>query len=122
MKQDLLGLWARDMLVRRWPSGLLLLILLLACCLRRDRLELPPLSSDEAFSWRLTTYSVAELLRHMPGDAHPPLYYLLLKGWIALFGDSPFALRGLSVVFALASIVRAPSRRPRPRCTTATAT
>ena len=105
MKQILLGLWARGMLVRRGPAGLLLLILLLACCLRCDRLALPQLSSDEAFSWRLTTYSVADLLRHMPGDAHPPLYYLLLKGWIALFGDSPFALRGLSVVFALASIV-----------------
>jgi hypothetical protein len=87
-------------------AGLLLLgFLLLAGCLRCDRLALPLLSSDEAFSWRLTTYSVAELLGHMPGDAHPPLYYLLLKGWIVLFGDSPFALRGLSVVFALASIV-----------------
>ena len=53
----------------------------------------------------MTTYSVAELFRHMPGDAQPPLHYLLLKGWIVLFGDSPFALRSLSVVFALASIV-----------------
>jgi mannosyltransferase len=86
-------------------AGLLFLFVLLAGCIRCDRLELPLLSTDEAFSWRLTTYSVADLLHHMPGDAHPPLYYLLLKGWIILFGDSPFALRSLSVVFALASIV-----------------
>lgn len=86
-------------------AGLLFLFLVLAGCLRCDRLALPLLSTDEAFSWRLTTYSVASLFRHMPGDAHPPLYYLLLKSWIGLFGDSPFALRSLSVVFALASIV-----------------
>lgn len=85
-------------------SGLLLL-LILAGFLRSERVALPVLSSDEAFSWRLTTYSPAELLRHMPGDAHPPLYYLLLKGWTALVGDSPFALRGLSILFALASII-----------------
>jgi hypothetical protein len=86
-------------------AGVLLLIVALACWLRCDRLALPPLSSDEAFSWRMTTYSVIDLLRHMPGDAHPPLHYLVLKGWIALFGSSPLALRGLSVIFALASIV-----------------
>lgn len=82
-----------------------LLLLLLAFILRCDRLALPALSADESFSWRLTTYSTAELLRHVPGDAHPPLYYLLLKGWTTLFGDSPFALRILSVLFSLASIL-----------------
>ncbi|MGH7171279.1 MAG: glycosyltransferase family 39 protein [Gemmataceae bacterium] len=86
-------------------AGLLFLFVLLAGCLRCDRLALPLLSTDEAFSWRLTTYSVADLLHHMPGDVHPPLYYLLLKGWITLFGDSPFVLRSLSVLFSLASIV-----------------
>lgn len=83
----------------------LLLILGLAYFLRCDRLALPPLSRDEAFSWRLATYSTGELLRHMPGDAHPPLYYIVLKGWTTSFGDSPVALRSLSIFFALASIV-----------------
>jgi mannosyltransferase len=86
-------------------ASLLLMFFLFACFLRCDRLAFPPLSNDESFSWRLTTYSTVELLRHMPGDAHPPLYYLLLKGWTGLFGDSPFSLRGLSVLYALASIV-----------------
>jgi mannosyltransferase len=80
-------------------------LLALACILRCDRLGLPQLSSDESFSWRLTTYSTSELLQHMPGDAHPPLYYMILKGWTALLGDSPVALRSLSVFFALASIL-----------------
>jgi mannosyltransferase len=86
-------------------AGLLFFILILACFLRCDRLSLPPLSGDEAFSWRLTTYSIPELLRHTAGDAHPPLYYLILKIWTILFGDSLFALRSLSVLFYLASII-----------------
>jgi hypothetical protein len=86
-------------------ASVLLSILALACLLRCDRLALPPLSTDESFSWRLTTYSPGELVRHLPEDAHPPLYYLALKGWTACFGDSPLALRGLSIVFALASLV-----------------
>src|SRR5579884_696922 len=86
-------------------TALLLFILPLACFLRCDRLALPSLNRDEAVSWRLTTYSIPELLCHLPGDAHPPLYYLVLKTWTVIFGDSPSALRSLSVFFALASIL-----------------
>ncbi|MGB3613604.1 MAG: glycosyltransferase family 39 protein [Elainellaceae cyanobacterium] len=32
---------------------------------------------------------------------HPPLFYLLLRGWVVLFGDSVAAIRSLSVVFSL---------------------
>lgn len=32
---------------------------------------------------------------------HPPLYYLLLRGWIGLFGTAIAAIRSLSVVFGL---------------------
>lgn len=41
----------------------------------------------------------------MPGDAQPPLYYLILKIWTGLFGDAPFVLRSLSLLFTLASII-----------------
>lgn len=103
--KNVLDLGTHNKLRDGLTAGCLFLFLVVACCLRCDRLSLPPLSSDESFSWRLTTYSVRDLLSHMPGDAHPPLYYLVLKGWTILFGDSPFALRGLSVLFALASIL-----------------
>jgi mannosyltransferase len=86
-------------------AGLTLCALaLLAWFLRCEHLALPLLSNDEAFSWRLTTYTTAELLYHAAGDVHPPLYYLVLKSWITLFGDSLFALRSLSVLFTLGSI------------------
>jgi hypothetical protein len=32
---------------------------------------------------------------------HPPLYYLLLRWWMDLFGTSPLAVRSLSAVFSL---------------------
>jgi uncharacterized membrane protein len=39
-----------------------------------------------------------------PGDFHPPLYYLTLKFWSGIFGDSEIGLRSLSLVFGLASV------------------
>src|SRR4030043_840614 len=39
-----------------------------------------------------------------PGDFHPPLYYLLLRGWGLLFGFSEVALRSLSVLFGVGSV------------------
>jgi mannosyltransferase len=59
------------------------------------------LSADECFSWRLTQYPVAQIVKRTAADVHPPLYYLLLKAWCAGFGTSPAALRGLSAVFGM---------------------
>jgi len=38
-------------------------------------------------------------------DPHPPLYYMFMHGWMDLFGNSEVAVRSLSVLFGLASIV-----------------
>ena len=35
-------------------------------------------------------------------DGHPPLFYLLLHGWIAAVGDSDLAVRALSGLWAVA--------------------
>jgi uncharacterized membrane protein len=37
-------------------------------------------------------------------ENHPPLYFLMLRAWRAMFGDSPVALRSLSVVAAVIAI------------------
>ncbi|CAI1044342.1 insertion element IS2 transposase InsD [Serratia entomophila] len=37
-------------------------------------------------------YDLAALLYHASFDVHPPLYYLLLHGWMVLFGDSILAM------------------------------
>jgi hypothetical protein len=38
-------------------------------------------------------------------DLHPPLPYLMTRGWVAMFGTSEKALRSLSLVASLATIV-----------------
>jgi len=37
-------------------------------------------------------------------DFHPPLYFILMRGWVLLFGSSEIALRIPSVIFGVASI------------------
>lgn len=49
-------------------------------------------------------YDVVALLYHSSFDVHPPLYYLLLHGWMELFGDSILAVRSLSVVFGVMAV------------------
>jgi 4-amino-4-deoxy-L-arabinose transferase-like glycosyltransferase len=51
---------------------------------------------------RLPLLALLDTLRY---DAGPPFYYILLRGWRALFGESELALRGLSLGFALATTV-----------------
>ena len=53
---------------------------------------------DEAASWTEATSSISRMLNSVAGDVHPPLYYLLLKGWIAIAGDSAIAMRTPSVL------------------------
>jgi uncharacterized membrane protein len=60
---------------------------------------------DESFSWGITQFPVPELLRRVAEDVHPPLYYLVLKGWTALWDSSVVAMRSLSVLWGGLSIV-----------------
>ncbi|MGA3057706.1 MAG: glycosyltransferase family 39 protein [Candidatus Limnocylindrales bacterium] len=53
---------------------------------------------DEAASWLLADYSFPDLLAHTARETFPPLYPVLLKGWMGLFGNDEAALRSLSVV------------------------
>lgn len=60
---------------------------------------------DEAYSAvmaRLPLTGVPQALRY---DAGPPFYYWLLHGWRGVFGESEYALRGLSLLFALLATV-----------------
>ena len=60
---------------------------------------------DETFSVWLANHPVPEMLHWIVTiDQHPPLYYLLLRPWMALRGDSPQAVRMLSVFFGTITI------------------
>ena len=73
------------------------LLLLLAFGLRVLRLDFQPLWWDEGYSVWFATNPLGQMLSDTASDIHPPLYYLLLHGWIALVGAFPEALRLFSV-------------------------
>jgi len=59
---------------------------------------------DEAFSYLMARLPVHQLLWSTAQDANPPLYYLLLKLWMSIFGSSEIALRSLSFLFFWATL------------------
>jgi hypothetical protein len=59
---------------------------------------------DEALSVNIARLPVGDLLEALRHDGHPPLYYLLLHGWISLFGEGDVAVRALSGVIGLATL------------------
>ncbi|MBC7223343.1 MAG: glycosyltransferase family 39 protein [Anaerolineae bacterium] len=90
------------------PPGSLemLLLTLLALALRLLRLTEHSLWFDEAMSVHWARQGVARILQvglSLVEDKHPPGYYLLLHGWMRVFGDGEVALRSLgALVGALA--------------------
>ncbi len=59
---------------------------------------------DENYSIILAKQPVGELLRLTGVDAHPPLFYLMLKIWGSIFGWSELALRSMSALLAAATV------------------
>ncbi len=50
-------------------------------------------------------YSFQDILLKFPlGDNHPPLYYLILRGWSLIFGYGEISLRMPSVIFGVLTI------------------
>jgi uncharacterized membrane protein len=78
------------------PLLILIVILLLATFLRFHRLENQSFWHDEGNSARLSERSITLIIAGTASDIHPPLYYLLLRGWRELVGSSEFALRSFS--------------------------
>jgi hypothetical protein len=71
-------------------------VLLLAACLRFHALEAQSFWNDEGNSARLSERSIPAILEGTASDVHPPLYYLLLRGWRELAGETEFGLRSFS--------------------------
>ncbi len=89
---------------RRLRVILPLLVLFLAAILRLHLLGHQSLWSDEGNSLRLAQRPIADLIAAAAQDIHPPGYYLLLRGWLLLTGDSEFALRALSALIGVLTV------------------
>lgn len=77
---------------------------LLAAVLRFHDLTGSSFWSDEGFTLQVVVVQRAAFLQGVLGDTHPPLYYLGLLGWSALFGQSEFALRAFGVLLSVLAV------------------
>ncbi|MEI7772185.1 MAG: glycosyltransferase family 39 protein, partial [Chloroflexales bacterium] len=77
----------------------------IALALRVYRLDAQGLWLDEGSSWQMAGQPWGALLRDLlsPTAAYP-LYHLLLKLWVSIFGDSEIALRMPSAIAGAAAV------------------
>jgi hypothetical protein len=59
---------------------------------------------DEAQSVAIARSDLPGLFAGLRQDGAPPLYYLLLHGWMSVFGTGAFAVRALSGLFSVLSL------------------
>jgi len=90
--------------MERSGKGTAILIVFLAFALRMLRLDFQPLWWDEGYSVYFASMSLPSMVEATSLDIHPPFYYALLRGWIALAGPSPFSLRLFSVLVGTITI------------------
>lgn len=84
-----------------WP---LVLITIAGLALRLYHNTGISLWHDEAFSALLIRYPWSEMMYRIGLDVHPPMYYIFLRFWHNIFGDSLWSLRGFSIFFSVALI------------------
>ncbi len=90
--------------VLRSPVGLVSALSLLVGLVLRFVAD-SPLWLDEAQSVALADEGPTGLPDALRGDGHPPLYYVLLSGWMAIMGKTAFAVRALSGFFGVLSLL-----------------
>ena len=85
---------------------MIIIIIIVALILRVINLD-QSLWLDEAINVNNATnldYKTL-VLNYSLGDFHPPLFHVVLKTWILLFGNSEIAVRSPSIIFAIFSIL-----------------
>lgn len=91
----------RLQLQRPTLSGYMLATLLIftAFFITGYHLQQESLWADEAWTaWAVRSPYIRDVIGRVQGDVHPPLYFLLLYGWVRLAGDSALALRLFSTL------------------------
>jgi uncharacterized membrane protein len=88
----------------------LLLALAAGLGLRLVNISAEPYWGDEILSLDIATFSssFSDMLRYVATvEFHPPLYYLILRPWTAIFGTAEAATRAISVIGGLGTITAA---------------
>jgi mannosyltransferase len=85
-------------------DGPVVLAIITALCIRLVRLDAAPLWFDEVITARWMELGWRPLLEAVTRDNHPPLYFLLLKGWTVIAGLTPQVLRLPGVLFSTLAV------------------
>jgi hypothetical protein len=95
-----------------WLVVVNVLVVLAGIALRWAQLGKLSLRFDEGYTAWAVDHPLGEIIRIIRVDTAPPLYYLLLRGWVLLFGFSEAALRSMSALMAsIALLVFVPVAR-----------
>lgn len=91
---------------RAVDGSIVAFVVAIAAAIRWWVIDRDALWLDEGYSWWDARQPLASLFSRVPEcDPHPPLYFATLHGWIAAFGDGTVAMRTLSTLLGLATIV-----------------
>jgi mannosyltransferase len=85
--------------VPQWLRIAVVVVLIAGVVLRF--LTRSPMWLDEAQTVEIAHRSLPDMFSALRRDGSPPLYYLVLHGWTAVFGTGSFAVRSLSGIFAV---------------------
>ncbi len=88
--------------LRWWERGL---VFGLALAVRLYGIAKAPLWSDEIFSWFVAHFSPGRIVSYLLEGNNPPLWELLLHGWMRLWGESVAAMRSLAALCSAGAAV-----------------
>ncbi|MBI4121977.1 MAG: glycosyltransferase family 39 protein [Parcubacteria group bacterium] len=86
-----------------WPFLVLLIFFLAARLLAAA--QAGSFWFDEAFSVHFTSMEWTAMWHHLQFEHNPLLSFVLLHGWMQMFGESEFAVRSLSIIYGLLSMI-----------------
>ncbi|WP_081005904.1 glycosyltransferase family 39 protein [Pseudomonas asplenii] len=101
---DLTSTVVTTMRSRTW-SWVVVAILSVSTLVRFYLLTNASIWSDEGFSLELIAYPLTDIWKLSGRDVHPPLFYMLLHGWVALIGSNALIwTRGFSAVLGIVNV------------------
>jgi hypothetical protein len=103
-RRETLTDYLRRIPVNRWTvGGLIVVLTLVSLALRVGQLRFH-YWIDEAISVGIASHPLGALHELLRQDGSPPLYYLLLHGWMGLWGHGEVATHTLSLLFAVVAV------------------
>lgn len=90
---------------RYWPFWVIMLVLSIVMTFTNIASDAP--WYDESYSIATAAHPMGEMISLIATDSHPPLYYVLLRAVNVIFGNSLIAMRGLSAISIVGTIILA---------------